>query len=179
MERREVIGLTGGVVLPITSGCLGENQEDTMADNCKSPIQDAVGTVSIVGESTDNLAIAANIQESRVEITIRNTTEDSSVYTESKELYDIQKKINGNWSSIFCVVSSRDWDRGMVEHKPRSGYQWNISTEGDYTDEREGIDLRESITDSNFRFIYFGLVEPELQGTDETDEKAISTQFSL
>lgn len=39
--------------------------------------------------------------------------------------------------------------------------------------------LREPITGGTYRFVYFGLVEPELQGSGDADERAIAVEFDV
>lgn len=38
--------------------------------------------------------------------------------------------------------------------------------------------IREPVSNREYRFVYFGLIESELQGSEATDEKAISVQFN-
>ena len=39
--------------------------------------------------------------------------------------------------------------------------------------------LREPLTGGTYRFVYFGLVEPELQGSGDADERAIAVEFDV
>lgn len=174
MERRTAIRLAGTLLVPAVSGC------STLRNlTCTTPIEAAVGTVSISGRSKYDLRMEKEVEQQKVAVTLRNEAEDYSSFTESRKLYDIQERAGDAWRSIYCVTSDRDWGSDWVEHEPGSGFTWKIHTGEEGTNEREGMRIREPITSGTYRFVYFGLIEPELQGSENADEQAIAVQFDV
>jgi len=125
----------------------------------------------------DNLVLKKEVKEQNIEVSLRNEAKDHSLFTESKKLYDIQERVGDEWRSIYCVTSERDWGSNWVEHEPGTGFTWEIHTGEEETNEREEIRIREPVSNGEYRFVYFGLIESELQGSEATDEKAIAVQF--
>ncbi|SFQ20054.1 hypothetical protein SAMN05216277_1335 [Halolamina pelagica] len=126
-----------------------------------------------------NLVMENEVKEQNVLVTLRNEANDYSLFTESKVLYDIQQWVEDEWRSIYCVTSDRDWGSDWVEHEPGSGFTWEIHTGEEGSNEREGMRIREPITSGAYRFVYFGLIEPELQDSENADEQAIAIQFDV
>lgn len=174
MERRTAIRLAGTLLLPAVSGCSSLRNL-----TCTTPVQASVEDVSISGRSKYELSIEKEVNQQNVVVTLRSEAEDYSLFTESRKLYDIQERAENEWRSIYCVTSDRDWGSDWVEHEPGSGFTWEIHTGEEGTNEREGMRIREPITSGKYRFVYFGLIEPELQGSKDADEQAIAVQFDV
>ena len=172
MERRAAIGAIGTLVVPAVAGC-----SSLRTLRCPTPIEASVRRVSFVDRDEYNPRLGKTVEQGTVTVRITNRADDYSVFTESKELYDVQERVDGGWRSIYCVTSKEDWDREEVEHEPGTGFTWELTT--DAANEREGMEIREPITDGEYRFVYFGLVEPELQGSDDADERAIALEFDV
>ena len=172
MDRRAAIRTVGTLAVPAVAGCSSLRRL-----TCPTPIEAAVGSVSIVGRGDYNPRIGETVEQGTVTVRITNQADDYSVFTESKELYDVQERVEEGWRSIYCVTSKESWDREEVEHEPGTGFTWELTT--DTANEREAMRLREAITSGTYRFVYFGLVEPELQGSGAADERAIAVEFDV
>lgn len=174
MERRAAIRTMSTMAVPAVAGC-----SSLRTVTCPTPIEASVGSVSFVDRDDYNPRLGKTVEQGTVTVRFTNRADDYSVFTESKELYDVQERVDGGWRSIYCVTSKEDWDREEVEHEPGTGFTWEIATDDEGANEREGMELREPITSGTYRFVYFGLVEPELQDSDDADERAIGVEFDV
>jgi len=94
--------------------------------------------------------------------------------TPNKELFAIQKRIDGAWKHLFYVDDeSHGYDANAVVHEPGGGFKWSFSVtrEGLST---EGHHICSDIVPGKYRFVYFWM-----NGSDEQSGKAVAVQFTV
>lgn len=180
MQRRAFGALATGMVA-LGSGCSGQDRRNTRRTSCRHPIETALGKVEITGTEYGELSLQQPVVRSnRLEFELLNTAETGSLRTESSELYDIQKRTGGDWTSVYCVSPEKEWNRNTTWHDPGAGFSWTFAVEdGGIEDSRDGVTVEKDVSRGEYRFVYFGLVEPRLEGTEDASNKAVSIRFTI
>lgn len=175
MNRRKYLALAGGFATAV-SGCLGS------ASACRS------GRKRIDGEwtvergplagfsltlSTDSVARGGTITAR-----LRNVTDENQL-TGNRYDYDVQRRTDQGWRSIFHFPQTSYWTGEAVGHDPGTGFTWNLTVSKDGLQRTEGQPeyfVCEPLELGTYRFVYSGLIADDVS---DGNEVALGAEFRV
>jgi len=139
MNRRTYLGTIGASVTAL-AGCtaLGEsNTTPSTQEPSDSGCSDNLQPLAINFEEDYNVrhgtahgfeltASPETVSRGRLTFRLENTTNQVQT-TPNKELFAIQKRIDGAWKHLFYVDESHGYDANAVVHEPGGGFKWSFS----------------------------------------------------
>jgi len=110
-------------------------------------------------------------------------TNDAERTTGNKRKYDIQRRTDDGWQSVYWVPETYGYNDVGIMHPPGSGFTWEFpfSREGleQSTQFNTPYSICEPIVPGEYRFVYWGVAsEAERESGFET-ESAIGIQFTV
>lgn len=203
MQRRELLSLLG---VTIAGGCLGRGANtptETGRSTTPSP-HDPVGTdeaaKSCASDKVLVTAYLADIDSSingfeispgqqavhpghELTIKMRNTG-DERRETGNRSTYDIQRRISGQWRSIFWRDPEENviFDADAIAHEPGEGFTWTLQmTREALRHEIENgqgtLHVCSSIEPGLYRFVFHGASKYDESGTEL--QAHLGTQFAV
>ncbi|ADE01750.1 uncharacterized protein HVO_A0242 (plasmid) [Haloferax volcanii DS2] len=171
MNRRKLLLSLGATSLAFP-GCLGkqtlngtDDESSSDPNNTSKSMCDDLNRLQITCEGPENSAFDLSIPRSpssigeELQVQMTNSTEKTK-YSGNRFKYDIQKKTDQRWQSIFWVHARPAWSDEAVEHKPGAGFTWEFEfTQGGLSrqnDTNPDYYVCNSLSEGRYRFVYFG-----------------------
>ena len=175
MNRRKYLTLAGGLVSPV-SGCLGT------ASSCRVGRRriDGGWTVERGPLAGFSLALSTDAVQRGGQLTarLRNVT-DEEQHSGNRFEYDIQRRTDQGWDSVFHYPETSYWTDEAVVHAPGTGFTWDLTVSRDglrrTTGQPEYI-VCEPLATGPYRFVYWGLIS---EGESEENERALGVDFRV
>jgi len=186
MKRRNYLSVFCGLSIGL-SGCLaitGEQdqtespQEDQ--DGCQSQYMHVRQTYQVRKVPTNGFNLWLSPTEVALggNITVRlENISGEEKQTGSKHKFDIQRKEEEEWSSIYWMGERDYWTDELITHSPSTGFHWNLTINRDSlstTDTRPKYMVCRPLELGRYRFVYWGVPQ-----TNDGDKLAIGKEFSV
>ena len=127
--------------------------------------------------ASENAVVPGNPMTFRLE----NTTEAGRV-TGNKRKHDIQRRVDGEWRSIYWVKSEM-YNALGVHQPPGNGFQWTFTVSRDGLEQSRQSNTSYSVCDAivpgDYRFVYWGVSRHEERESDYETEYAVGARFTV
>ena len=188
-NRREFLGATSGLLLPL-SGCITNAGSRSTVTSEPSPaacreMLKPLGKDYLVREGALAGFSISLVDDSirlgdQLTARLRNTSETVRT-TGNRWQFDIQRRTNGAWNSIYSIPETGYWTDIAIEHSPEGGYTWELTftSDGLSPDESQPTYyVCEPVTAGTYRFVYWGITSEE-ESIDPSTEYALAREFSV
>lgn len=180
MNRRRFLVATLPASLPL-AGCTGTSSTDPTSRTAtnESPSSTDTSTATPCGPGSTRLALQFEMAEPPVggfDLSVAASTvpvggtlavaltnvSDGDRITGNRYKYDVQRRVDGNWRSVFRHADHPIWMDDAVEHAPGEGFDWEIEVSGSgltHGIERGSGELVvcDGVRPGEHRFVYWGV----------------------